>query len=78
MADLFVRPAWQADAACVGADPDLFFPTKGETSAEAAAICAGCTVFDLCRDYSADERFGVWAGLTAGARRRSRTKRSAS
>lgn len=69
------RPAWQADAACAGADPGLFFPEQGESAAPACAICAGCPVRDEClRDAVADsERPGVWGGTSRSDRRRLRT-----
>lgn len=56
---------WRDQAACIGADPALFFPAEGETAAEARAICARCPVVKECLDYalSRPEKYGVWAGL---------------
>jgi hypothetical protein len=50
-AHVFVSvPAWQAHAACVGADARLFFPDREtkETTAEAKAFCARCSVRASC------------------------------
>lgn len=47
-----------------------FSPTPGEV-AEAVATCLVCPVLAECRAYAmaADERHGVWGGLTEGERR---------
>jgi hypothetical protein len=54
-------------AACRSADPALFFPDPGDTTAEAkaAAICAGCPVRTPCyaRAVQNGERWGIWAGV---------------
>jgi Transcription factor WhiB len=54
-------------AACLGADPDLFFPGKGdhETAAQAKAICARCSVRAACyaRAVRNGELFGIWGGV---------------
>lgn len=43
---------WRPQAACRGMDPDLFFPQRGESTAEAKAVCAECPVSDQCLDYA--------------------------
>jgi WhiB family redox-sensing transcriptional regulator len=69
----FLRPAtWMREAACGGADPDLFFPADSRSLArEAKEVCAGCPVRPECLEYSlaAAEEFGVWGGLTEKERR---------
>jgi Transcription factor WhiB len=54
-------------AACLGADPDLFFPEKDDhkTVAAAKAICAGCPVRAACyaRAVRNGERHGIWGGV---------------
>jgi WhiB family redox-sensing transcriptional regulator len=35
---------WAEQALCGQADPDAWFPGKGETTAAAKRICAGCPV----------------------------------
>lgn len=73
---------WMEQAACAGADPDLFFPhvTRGENHnqhklAEAAAFCRVCPVRAECYQYAYDDRLtGVWGGwlLDNWGRRRRR------
>jgi WhiB family redox-sensing transcriptional regulator len=62
---------WRHDAACIGVDPDVFFPAEGMSEARAKAICAGCRVRDECLAYSIETRMdsGVWGGLTGPERR---------
>jgi WhiB family redox-sensing transcriptional regulator len=69
-----------AEAACIGADPDLFFPGKGRNDdcAEAKAICAGCPVRDECLEAGMSQDFGIWGGTTERERRRLRRLRAAS
>jgi Transcription factor WhiB len=53
--------------ACVGADPELFFPEPGdaETEARAAAICARCPAQAACYERAVQngERWGIWGGV---------------
>lgn len=65
-------PSWQADALCAQTDPEIFFPEKGGSTAEAEKVCARCPVAAECLDYALDndERFGVWGGATLPRRRR--------
>jgi len=60
------NPPWMGDAACVGADPDFWFPPVGGTGAEAKAICARCPVLSECADYAlADSSLtGIWGGMS--------------
>lgn len=69
--------AWQRDAACRGSDPALFFTERGESTAEAKAICAGCPVRAECLEYAleTDQRHGLWGGLSERGRRRIRNAR---
>tara|TARA_R100001244_G_scaffold9089_1_gene11230 strand:- start:58 stop:339 length:282 start_codon:yes stop_codon:yes gene_type:complete len=68
--DLIPAP-WMVDAACAGADPNLFFPDHGRPATEAKAICAGCAVRSACLDFAlqSHERFGIYGGLTEKERR---------
>ena len=69
---------WQAQAACKNiSQPDIFFPGRGESSAPAKAICAGCPVRAECLDYalSHGERVGIWGGTSERERRRMRSRR---
>lgn len=66
---------WRSDAACRDADPDLFFPERGDSTAPARAICLGCPVFDACFEEGLYQKFGVWAGTSERERRRMRKAR---
>jgi len=63
-------------AACLGADPALFFPEAydTETEASAKAICAGCPVRAAChaRAVQNGERYGIWGGVNLEAEQRAR------
>lgn len=61
---------WRRDALCSQSDPDAFFPEKGGSTADAKKVCAQCGVRAQCLDYAlrADERFGVWGGLSTTER----------
>ena len=65
-----LRPSWMAQGACVGTDPDAFFPPPGpKTDRDAKAICATCPVVDTCLEYAlANHLDGVW-GNTNGRER---------
>ena len=71
LAALAARPAWHASAACRGAGTTAFFPAKGQSSAEAKALCSSCPVVDPCRDAGEGE-VGVWGGTSGLDRRRDR------
>ena len=66
-----VDEEWMAEAACLGEDPDLFFPVSSTGPGlaqveEAKAVCARCPVREACLAYALDTRqaSGVWGGLT--------------
>ena len=64
-------PTWRDDAACLGMDPDLFFPPPGWYGAEEAkAICQGCPVRAECLEYALQTRpvYGIWGGLNHNER----------
>jgi WhiB family redox-sensing transcriptional regulator len=67
---------WRSMAACMSADPELFFPISATGPAvyqvaEAKAVCAGCQVKRECLDFAlaTGEVHGVWGGLTDDERR---------
>lgn len=67
---------WQRDAACVGVDPELFFPVAeagaahDEQVAAAKRVCAGCPVRSEClRHALVLIPFGVAGGLSEAERR---------
>ncbi|MFI6034667.1 WhiB family transcriptional regulator [Streptomyces sp. NPDC051315] len=60
---------WLRGAACVGEDPELFFPvgTSGPAlrdTADAKRVCARCPVTAACLDFALDsgQTSGVWGG----------------
>lgn len=62
---------WRDLAACAGSHADLFFPTRGEATGPAKAVCASCPVSEQClADALAHgEKFGVWGGRSERERR---------
>ena len=66
---------WAGQALCVGADPELFFPSGDDPAVEARRICAACAVSSQCLAYAvtADEPSGIWGGL--GPRERHSVRR---
>jgi WhiB family transcriptional regulator, redox-sensing transcriptional regulator len=70
--------SWQDQANCMGTDPDLFFPERGQSVRKAKEVCRGCVVRDPCLEYALTngERFGVWGGMSERERRRHRRERA--
>ena len=48
------QAGWQADGHCLGVDPDLFYPERGQLTTEAKAVCSGCCVRAECLSFAAD------------------------
>jgi WhiB family transcriptional regulator, redox-sensing transcriptional regulator len=63
--------AWQGSALCAQADPEIFFPDKGESPAPAKSVCRRCPVRQDCENdaLSRRERYGIWGGTTERRRR---------
>ncbi len=73
---------WRAAAACLSADPDLFFPISSIGPAEqqiarAKTICAGCRVRRECLEFALahDQVYGIWGGTTREERQRDRRRK---
>lgn len=66
--------SWREQAECKGMDPAIFFPGRGAVGAlrRAQRVCADCQVRAECAAAGANERDGVWGGLSGADRRRSR------
>jgi WhiB family transcriptional regulator, redox-sensing transcriptional regulator len=67
---------WRDRVACLGEDPELFFPIGNTGPAlvqieEAKVICRGCAVVGTCLEWALDfhQDSGVWGGLSADERR---------
>ncbi len=65
-------PEWVAEGLCAQADPELWFPETGGSTAEAKAVCGRCPVRPECLSFALEhrERFGVWGGVSEPERRR--------
>ena len=63
---------WRAEAACWGADSEIFFLEPHQSADPAREICATCTVTDACLNYALRNRItvGVWGGKTLKERQR--------
>lgn len=70
-----MRPDIYEQAKCRGTNSRVFFPERGESTAEALAICAECPIRVLCLEVNIGERVGVWGGLTGRQRKRLRVRR---
>jgi WhiB family redox-sensing transcriptional regulator len=73
---------WRSAAACLLADPDLFFPISSAGPSErqiarAKAICAGCPVRQECLEFalSQGQAYGIWGGTTPEDRQRDRRRK---
>lgn len=68
-------PDWYASALCAQADPEAFFPEKGESANLAKRICGGCEVRDDCLAHALGhgEHHGIWGGLSETERRELRS-----
>lgn len=73
-------PDWTG-AACIGRDPDGFFPERGTaqiTARDAKKVCNGedgrpiCPLRETCLEYALEnkERFGIWGGKSERERAR--------
>ncbi len=58
--------AWSHRAACLDADPAVFFPEAADDGTNAKTICARCPVVEACLNYALVNRqhHGVWGGLS--------------
>ena len=74
---------WHSRAACVGADPELFFPI-GDTGpgmlqiAAAKQVCARCPVRQPCLEWALEtsQNAGVWGGLSESERHALKRRRA--
>lgn len=70
--------SWVAAGACVGLDPEIFYPARGGSTAKPKSVCRGCIVRDSCLEYAlaTGEKFGIWGGRSERERRRLRRARA--
>jgi WhiB family redox-sensing transcriptional regulator len=69
-------PHWRDRAACIGEDPEIFFPLSdglaaGADARAAMAVCRRCPVLLDCRSWAVEhgEDDGIWGATTAAQRR---------
>ncbi|GAA1689740.1 MAG: WhiB family transcriptional regulator [Microcella pacifica] len=67
---------WRDKAACLTADPELFFPVGNTGPAvdqieKAKTVCGRCSVTETCLQYALEtnQDSGVWGGLSEDERR---------
>lgn len=69
----FETDAWKLNGACVGANPEWFFPTPGNTTMTDAAVslCNKCPVRVKCLTYAleTDSAWGIWGATTEKQRK---------
>lgn len=64
-----VQHSWMTGAACVGRDPEMFFPNHKRwlppEASEAVLVCRACPVRRQCLELALamDTQYGVWGGL---------------
>ncbi len=78
------RAGWRDDAACMHADPDLFFPVGTTGPAlrqidEAKRVCLACPVRTPCLEWALGQGIlsGIWGATTEDERRAIRQAASA-
>lgn len=62
---------WREQALCAQADPDAWFPERGESARAAKRICVECPVARECLESALanSEQYGIWGGLSEHERR---------
>lgn len=66
-------PEWMLEGLCRLPENSgvVFVPNKGQSTAAAKRICAGCEVRSECLDYAiVFDMEGIWGGTTTGWRER--------
>lgn len=78
-----VEDEWRHEAACVGEDPELFFPIGStgpalEQIEAAKQVCNRCPVRTECLEFALDtnQDSGVWGGTSEDKRRTARRRRA--
>jgi WhiB family redox-sensing transcriptional regulator len=68
---------WMDDGNCVGVEPDIFFPGRGEVATAAKELCRECPVRVTCLEFALahGEKWGIWGGKSERERRRIRKER---
>lgn len=63
---------WMVLKACRNVDPNIFYGSTMEETAEAKSLCAKCMVSLHCLRYALDDgiSYGIWGGLSQNELRR--------
>ncbi len=79
VSESYLDEGWRENTLCAQTDPEVFFPKKGSSSAEAKRICDVCDVRAQCLAFALanSERFGIWGGLSVRERDRLRKSQAA-
>ena len=72
-----VDRSWERFANCLGVDPDVMFPERGDMAGwrQARAICAACVARKACLDAHLDEVHGCFGGTSPKERQEIRLRR---
>lgn len=55
---------WRSEAACVGMDPEIWFPTNKAETEVARSICRTCPVVGACLSSAMSQpTVGVWGAM---------------
>lgn len=72
---------WRKKAACLGAEPEQFFPIRveagwkgGKTRRTINEYCVPCPVKAECLEEGMKERLGIWGGTTPKERMKLRVE----
>lgn len=78
MSESFI-PTWRDRALCREVDPEIFYPARGGDPRPGKAVCGQCSVRTPCLDYAMDanERYGIFGGLSVKERDALRRQRLA-
>jgi WhiB family redox-sensing transcriptional regulator len=72
------RPKWQRDGLCLEHPELSWFPSKGQPTAPAKAVCSRCLVRPECLAFAIDnDERGVWGGTSEAERRAMRRDQAA-
>jgi WhiB family redox-sensing transcriptional regulator len=76
---LTYKEPWMQDAKCAEVGGDIWYPEKGESTADAKRVCLECPVRLICLEWALErrEKFGVFGGKSEQERRKILKERAA-
>ena len=74
------RTDWRSRANCLGIDPEIFYPKRGESTAAARSMCEACPVQKECRESAVygEMVFGILGNTSPNQRAAMRSDNRAS